>query len=197
MSARENYSEHMRKLNTRSSARLVNRLITAKSLPTFAGDAFGGFPFKEAYELSSEVGGYNKKKNIARILSALRGPAPDVASTLRATSQDATDLMNIPELHFANKKIVAANIIKDLKSLPDIESGKLSLMRFAIKKKQAMLTFKSLRLIGHPYTAEIVDIIGSKIPPALKFLYNKYVCEEPEDKCDLEKLSDFLYLKPN
>ena len=79
----------------------------ANNLPTSSGNPLEWFNFKEACELSSELGGYSDRENIARLFEALGGDAREVVNTLLATSRNASTVMRTLELHFGNKKLVA------------------------------------------------------------------------------------------
>lgn len=176
-----------------NNSRLVNRLTSAKSLPSFSGDAFEWLHFKESYEMTSELGGYSDRENVARLFSALRGEARDTVSTMLATNQDARSIMNVLELHYGNKKLLAHRIVNEMKNLPDIESGKIKLTLFASKLKSAVNALRSYNLIGYLYSPELIKCIGNKLPSALKYSYNNYAYSASNENSDLEKLADFLF----
>lgn len=180
-------------LGGEGSSHLVNRLTTAKSLPVFSGDPLEWLHFKEAYLLTSESGGYSDRENIARLFDALRGEARDVVKTLLASSRDADAIIRTLELHFGNKKIVAEKIVADLKALPEIESGKISLVQFATKLRSAVSAFTTFKLMGYLHSPELVKSVGSKIPVALRYAYNRYAVSVAGEKSELEKLADFIY----
>ena len=175
------------------NSRLVNRLTTAKNLPTFAGDALEWFNFKKAYESSTLLGEYTEQENITRLNEALKGEARETVCILLATSRDTEEIMRTLELHYGNKKIIAQKIIDDLKRLPSLESGKISLMQFASKLKNSAVAFKNLSLTGYLHSPELIKSIGSKLLPTLKFAYNRYAATASAQKSGLEKLADFLY----
>ena len=52
--------------------RFVNRMTTAKSLPSFFGDPLEWSNFKDVYALSTELGKYSDRDNIARLFEALK-----------------------------------------------------------------------------------------------------------------------------
>lgn len=177
-----------------NNSRLVNRLTSAKSLPSFSGDAFEWLHFKETFDLTSELGGYSDHENVARLFSALRGEARDSVSTMLATNQNARSIMNTLELHYGNKKLLAHRIVSEIKNLPEIESGKIKMTLFASKLKGAVGALRSCNLIGYLYSPELIKCVGSKLPSALKYAYNSYATKnDSSDKTDLEKLTDFLY----
>ena len=96
-------------------------------------------------------------------------------------------------LHFGNKKLLAQKIVSEIKSLPDIESGKMKLTLFASKLKSAVGALRSCNLTGYLYSPELIKCVGNKLPSALKYAYNSYASTASSDKTDLEKLADFLY----
>ncbi|XP_076385089.1 uncharacterized protein LOC143263989 [Megachile rotundata] len=175
------------------SSRLVNRLTTAKALPSFSGDPLEWLHFKEAYILSSESGGYSDRENIARLFDALKGEARDVVKTLLASSRDADTIIKTLELHFGNKRAAAEKIVAELKTLPEIDSGRISLVQFATKLRSAVVAFKTFRLLGYLHSPELVKSVGHKIPIALRYAYNRYAVSVREEKSELEKLADFIY----
>ncbi|XP_076394270.1 uncharacterized protein LOC143265515, partial [Megachile rotundata] len=175
------------------SSRLVNRLTTAKALPSFSGDPLEWLHFKEAYISSSESGGYSDRENIARLFDALKGEARDVVKTLLASSRDADTIIKTLELHFGNKRAAAEKIVAELKTLPEIDSGRISLVQFATKLRSAVVAFKTFRLLGYLHSPELVKSVGHKIPIALRYAYNRYAVSVREEKSELEKLADFIY----
>lgn len=175
------------------NSRLVNRLTSAKELPAFSGDPLEWLHFKETYELTSELGGYSDRENVARLFRAIKGDSREAVNTLLATSRDAAAIMRTLELHFGNKRSVARKILADVKALPSIESGKISLTQFATKLKSTVSAFKSLQLAGYLHSPELVQDVGNKLPSALKYAYNQYAAELTENKAELEKLADFLF----
>ena len=80
--------------------------------------------------MTSQFGGYSDRENVARLFVALRGEARENVSTMLATNQDAHAIMNALELNFGNKKSLADKILSQIKSLPDLESGKIKLTLF-------------------------------------------------------------------
>ncbi|XP_066600810.1 uncharacterized protein [Prorops nasuta] len=175
------------------NSHLVNRLTSAKALPIFSGDPMEWMHFKESFELTSELAGYTPTENVSRLFSALQGEAREAVQALLGTGRDAQTIMQTLEMLFGNKKILAHKIVKDLQDLPAICTGEISLMRFAAKLKNAVSTFKSLKLTGYLYNPELVQGVAKKLPSALKYDYNKYTANILEDKAELEKLADYLY----
>ncbi|XP_076660139.1 uncharacterized protein LOC143363448 [Halictus rubicundus] len=174
------------------NSRFVNRLTSAGKLPTFSGDPLEWIHFKESYRLT-ELGAYSDRENMARLFTALKGEARDAVSTLLATSQDADTVMRALELNFGNKNVVARKIINDIKGLPHLDAGSVNIAQFATKLRNAVVAFRSLKLTGYLHSLELIQNVGSKLPSALKYAYNRYSVESLSEKSQLEKLSDFLY----
>lgn len=179
--------------NNENNSRLVNRLTTAKELPTFSGDPFEWLHFKEEYELSSRLGEYGERENVSRLFKALKGDAREAVHTLLATSCDATSIIRTLDLRYGNKRSLAERVVSNLRKLPAVDSGAQSLTHFATELRNATVAFKSLNLTGYLYSPDLIRVVGNKLPEVLKFAYRRYVANVAEDKSDLEKLSDFLY----
>ena len=123
----------------------------------------------------------------------MKGKARNVVATLLATSLDTAEIMSTLELHYGNKRAIAEKIVWDLKGLPDIESGKISLTQFASKLKSANTAFKTLNLTGYLHGPDVIRFVGGKLPSALKYAYNRYAATANAEKSELEKLGEFLY----
>ena len=57
------------------NSRLVNRLTSAKSLPSFSGDPLDCVRFPQAFNMSTDLGEYSDRENITRLFEALKGEA--------------------------------------------------------------------------------------------------------------------------
>ena len=191
-------SETLRNLRETSinegSVRLMNRLTTAK-LPTFSGDPLEWAHFKDSYELTTELGGFSDRDNVARLFEALKGDARESVGTLLATSRDAAAIMQTLQLHFGNSKVIAKKISAEIKDLPALGSGKITLIQFATKIKNAVAAFNGLKMQGYLHSPELINSISEKLPSVLKYAYNKYAFECTENKSELQMLGDFLYLE--
>ena len=128
-----------------------------------------------------------------RLFAALRGEARETVSALLATNQDAQSIMNTLELHYDNKKLLVKKIVRDIKDLPDIDSGKIKLASFASKLKGACAALRSFKLMGHLDSPELIKCVGRKLPFFMRFTFDSYAATVIDDKTDLEKLADFLY----
>ncbi|OXU22528.1 hypothetical protein TSAR_015584 [Trichomalopsis sarcophagae] len=175
------------------NSRLVNRLTSAKSLPTFSGDPLEWVYFKETFTSTSDLGGYTPQENISRLFAALKGEAREAVQALLVTGRDAESVIRTLELLFGNKDAVARKIVNELKDLPAMYTGKSSLMHFAAKLKNAVCALQLLKLTGHLERPDLVQSISRKSPSALKFGYNAYAAGIKEVKAKLDILADFLY----
>lgn len=174
-------------------SRLVNRLTSAKSLPTFSGDPLEWVHFKETFDLTSELGGYTPRENVSLLFAALKGEAREAVHALLVTGRDAESVIKMLELLFGNKDAVARKIVNELKDLPTICTGEISLMRFAAKLKNAVTALVSLKLTGHLESPDMVQSISRKLPSSLKFGYNTYAATVNDGEVKLEILANFLY----
>ena len=98
-----------------NNSRFINRLTTAKTLPTFLGGALEWINFKRTFESTLELGGYSDRENVTRLFAALHGEARYTVSTLLASSDDAQVIMRTLDLHYGNKKLLAQKIVSELK----------------------------------------------------------------------------------
>lgn len=121
------------------NSRFVNRLTSAKSLPTFSGDPLEWVHFRETYESTSRLGGYTPQENITRLFAALKGEAREAVLSLLVTTRDPDSIMKTLELLFGNKDAVARKIVREINELPMVSTGEVSLMRFASSKMQCRL----------------------------------------------------------
>ena len=78
------------------------------------------------------------------------------------------------ELHFGNIHVIARRLVDEIKSLPDIESGKIRLTQFASTLKTAVSTLRALGLTGCLGNLDLISSVASKLPYVLKRSFNKY-----------------------
>ena len=175
------------------SLRLLNRMTTAKSLPTFAGNQSEWLNFKEVYYHTTELGAYTERDNIARLFESLTGEARSLVSNLLATNRDPEAVMQTLELHYGNKNRLAQRVAREIYDLPRLDSKRLTISQFATKIRNAVATFKTYGLTGHLHNPDLFREVGDKIPSALRYEYTRYLEENDEaSKGELEKMSDFL-----
>ena len=180
-----------------SNVHMMNRMTTAKNLPSFSGNPLEWLNFKEVYELTTELGAYSDRDNIARLFTALKGEAREVVGMLLATNRDPKAIMQTLDLHYGNKRVLAERVRADILDLPRLDSKKLSLVQFATRIRNAISTFRAHGLKGNLYDSELTRTVGSKIPYALKLAYAQFVFEKKkedgEEVSELELLSMFLF----
>ncbi|OXU26277.1 hypothetical protein TSAR_002904 [Trichomalopsis sarcophagae] len=140
----------------------------------------------------SELGGYTDSENVNRLFVALKDDARKAVDTLLATTRNPATIMKTLELHYGNKCVIAKKILNDLKEMPSIDSGKIKLLQFATKIKNAVTALKSLNLTGHLESSDLIQSITKKFPAALKYAYNEYAANVPEEQAGLEKVPNFL-----
>lgn len=176
-----------------NNSRVFNRLTPDTKLPVFSGEPLDWLHFKEAFDLSSESGGYSDRENIGRLFTALQGKAREEVHSLLATRCDSESVIKTLELHFGNKQAIAQKIVDDLKKLPEVTSGKTTIISFATKLRNAVVAFKRLEIIGYLHSPELANLLWNKLPSGLQYEHRRFAARAPAEKSDLEKLSDFLY----
>ena len=96
------------------------------------------------------------------------------------------------ELHYGDKNSVARKVNNDLKSLPTIDSGKITMLQFSSKLQNAILTFKKYDLVGYLHSPDLIQLIGKKLPSALKYAYMRFLEESSNEKSEIEIIGEFL-----
>ena len=152
---------------------LVNRITMAKSLPSFSGDPLEWLNFKEVYQSSTESGGYSDRENAARLFEVLKGEARETVAPLLATTRNPKEIMDALDMRYGDEKTIAENIASDLRKLPSITSGRVTLAQLSTKLRNAVITFKNFDLPGYLYHPDLIKSIGSKMPNSLKYAYSQ------------------------
>ena len=181
-------------LNAESS-RMRNKLLPAKKLPEFTGNPCEWINFKNTYDWTSKAGNFTDSENVTRLNEAIKGEARDAVSSLFATGQDAAYIIQTLELYYGRKEVIADKILNEIENLPDLNSGKITLPKFASKIKNAVLAFKNFNLVENLQNIHLARKIGNKLPSALKYTYNLHASLVPSNTTALEKLSDFLEIQ--
>ena len=172
---------------------LVNRLTSAKSLPSFSGDPLDWVRFKQAFDLSTELGSYSEGENVTRLFKALSDDAREATKTLFAAGNNTVDIMKTLEMRFGNSRIILEKILKDIKDLPKMDLNEINLVEFATRLKNSVTVIKSLNHLGYLYSPELVHSILEKLSSSMRSNYIRYAALEDRDKPDLEKLANFLF----
>lgn len=177
----------------RATQQVVNRLTSAKSLPTFSGDSLEWLRFKQAYELSSRVGAYSPEENVARLFEALKSDAREAVDSLILTAGNAEVIMKTLELRFGNADRVLERIVQGLESLPKIITGGTDIVTFATKVRNAVSAMQALKHLGYLHSPTLTRGIVDKMPSALVYQYNHHLAASPNEEPRLVNLANFLY----
>ena len=179
------------------NSKLINRLTSAKTLPSFSGDPLDWVRFKRAFETSTETGAYTDRENVSRLFEALKDDALEATRALFASGTNSIEIMRALEMRFGNSKVILSKIINQIKNLPPIESGCVNLVEFASTLRNSVLAIKSLSNIGYLYNTDLVNGIIQKIPNSMIFNYIRYASNVNIETPDLVKISNFLYDEAN
>ena len=106
-------------------------------MPKFSGDPLEWSKFKLEFEIYTIVGGHSNNENILRLCEALTCNAREAARSLFVVGNHCEEIMKILEMRFGNTKLIL-NIINEIKSLPNIDSRQISLIKFAMRLKNAV-----------------------------------------------------------
>ncbi|XP_053976366.1 uncharacterized protein LOC128875067 [Hylaeus volcanicus] len=101
--------------------------------------------------------------------------------------------MQTLELHFGDKRLVAQNVINDMNAMPDLDSGRITLMQFSTKLRNAVVALNALKCTGYLHSPDLVSSVAGRMPSALKYAFNRYVAEMTEPEPELEMLADFMF----
>ena len=167
--------------------------MTSKRLPEFRGDPLDYLNFKQAYELSTELGNYTEKENVMRLFDSLKDEAREATKTLFAAGNGTREIMQTLELRFGNTNTILEKIVNNIKKLPSIESGKIDLVEFSSKLKNAVVAIKSLKDIGYLNSPQFAKETLEKIPKAMLHDYARFAAAEEKNKSPLEKIADFMF----
>ena len=180
---------------TSSDPRLVNRLTSAKDLPNFSGNPLEWMKFKQAYELSSELGEYDSRENVLRLDRALEGESRSAVENILATGSDDVDLI-IETLEFrcGKKNIIFEAIVSGLRQLPDVTSS-MDVLVFSTKLRSAVIAIHSLEDIGYLSSPDLVKELLRKLPSTMVTDYMKYLSKLENPTLNLQILSDFVHLE--
>ena len=182
-----------------NNLQIINRMTTAKRLPCFSGIPLEWINFKDVYELTTELGGYSDRDNIARLFEALKGEARELVGTLLSANRDPNAVMQTLDLHYGNKKALANRISDELYAMPRLDNKRMPLILFATRLRNAVASFKAHGLTDHLQNPELTLAMGRKLPESLLFEYARFMSDKSEKGDqrtpvpELELLSDFLF----
>ena len=175
------------------NTRFVNRMTSAKYLPTFTGDPLDWLHFKQAYDMSTELGEYTERENIIRLFEALKGDARASVKTLFATGNNASEIIDTLEMQFGSSRLILDKVLNEIRNLKSLESKRITLVEFSKKLQNGIRSIKSLNKERYLNSPELADGIINKLPDSLWRGYIKYAAIEiNKNKPDLVKVSDFL-----
>lgn len=146
----------VRDASNHNNVQIMSRMSTERKLPYFSGNPLEWMHFKEMYKLTTEIGGYSNRENIARLHEALRGEAREIVGTILATSRDPEMVMNTLELNYGDKNVLAEKITSEIYELPRLDSKKLSLIQFATKLQNGITSLKTFCLTGHLHNPHLI-----------------------------------------
>lgn len=84
--------------NNENSMQYVNRMTAAKYLPLFSDDPFDRVGIEQAFDLSTELGKYPDRENVARLFEALRGKAHEATKASFASGNTTHENMSSLEM---------------------------------------------------------------------------------------------------
>lgn len=173
---------------------LVNRMTSAKQLPSFSGDPLDWVRFKQAFICSTKLGRYSDSENIMRLSDALKGEAREGTRALFFGGDSAEEIIKTLEMMFGNSKLILARILREIGDLPKIESRRVSLVEFATRLRAAVRAIKSLDgNAGYLNSPELASKLMDKLPSAMCHSYVAYSDNVGVGVSDLEKIADFVY----
>lgn len=171
----------------------INRLSLNKSLLEFSGDSLDWLRFKNAFELSTRLGGYSDSENVARLHQCLKGEAREAVSSLLITATNANQIIETLQLRFGNPEVVIDKVIKEIRMIPKFSANRPDILTLATKVKNGVAAIIALEHTGYLHSPELVREILSKIPAAMIYHYNRYVSYRPAEEPRLVTLAEFLY----
>lgn len=165
---------------------LVNRMTSAKQLPSFSGDPLDWVRFKQAFLNSTQLGKYSDSENIMRLSDALKGEARAATRALFIGGDSADEIINTLEMMFGNSKLILARILHEIGELSKIESRRVSLVEFVTRLRAAVRAIKSLKgnseYLDSP---ELASKLMDKLPSAMCHSYLTYSDSIGEGVSDL------------
>ncbi|XP_058789702.1 uncharacterized protein LOC131663356 [Phymastichus coffea] len=175
------------------SSRASENVDFDKKLPEFSGKPLQWMHFVKMYAKSEAS--FSDRRNIGRLDKALKGKAYELVRTLLATTDNPRDVIRELENHFGQSSLIAADIVRDLHSLPSLKTSMKGLAFFATQLKSGVDTFKILKLSGYLHSLDLLSSVAKKIPESLQSAFNRFVNEELREHGDLsplEKLAKFI-----
>ena len=180
---------------SRSAEFLVKRLTTSKDLPSFSGDCVNRLRFKQSFELSTELGQYTDKENVARLHESLTGEAKAAVAALLITSCDSKQIMRVLELRFGNPEEILDRLSADIFALPGMSMGRVDLAQFATTVNNCVAAIQAIGNAGYLHSPHIVRDIIDKLPATMVFDYSRHLDSVPPDQPRLVTIARYLLNK--
>lgn len=182
----------VRDSSVRPSDHSVWNRMSDKELPTFSGNELEWLPFKNAFELSTELGRYSDRENAGRLYKCLKGDARRAVETLMMTSTNARDIMEVLDLKYGNKEEIMRKIVDGMRRLLKLNQSQTDLVSFATNVRNGTAAIETLNHVGYLYNPDLAREIVAKLPSAMIYRYNDYVARYPDAPC-VKRVADFLY----
>lgn len=177
---------------TGSGGHSVWNRLSDKELPTFSGNELEWLPFKNAFELSTDLGRYSDRENAGRLYKCLKGDARRTVETLMMTSTSARDIMEVLDLKYGNREEIMRKIVDGMRRLPRLNQSQTDLVTFATSVRNGTAAIETLNHVGYLYNPDLARDIVAKLPSAMIYRYNDYVARHPDAPC-VKRVADFLY----
>ena len=121
------------------NSRLMSRISMTRDWPRF----------KQAFFASSNLGEYSEAENAIRLYEALKNKPLDATKSLFATGHSSTEIMQALEMRFGCPKVIVSKVVNEIRALPNLDTGKMSLIEFASKLKNSVASIKAMKHIGY------------------------------------------------
>ena len=175
------------------TSRLVSRMSTTKTIPTFSGDPLDWPCFKQVFVLSTKIGDYTETENLMRLYGTLNDSALQATKSLFATGHSADDIMKALEMRFGGSITIIEKIVNKIRDLPNLETGKMSLMEFASRLKNSVAAIEAFDDVGYLFNPELIKLTLSKMTSSMALSYANFSVLLGKEKSGLEKLAEYLY----
>ena len=172
---------------------LVKRLMSSKDLPQFSGNYVEWLRFKQVFQLSTELGPYTDKENVARLYKKEAGEAKEAVAGLVMTASDAGRIIKILELRFGNPDNILERLSGKILALPALGSGRVDIVKFATTVDSCVSAIETKGNIGYLHEPRLVHDIIDKITEAMSYPYNRYFNAAPSTQPRLVTISRYLF----
>lgn len=179
-------------------ARAIESLSRSKprvsqiQLPLFDGKPSDWLIFKRIYEDSKSS--YTAVENLARIGSALRGPAREAVAILLVAAHDPDQIIHSLNQRFGRSELILLNEISKIKALPKLGNSEspTEIAEFASKVRNCVETIKLLNQVEYLASPELSNAIIGKLTPALRAQWAHFAYYRSQEIFKLELVAQFL-----